>query len=60
MRQHYRQLSDDEQVLMRRVKLLGEDLYQEIDREISPGREASLAKTKVEEAVMWAVKAITG
>ena len=30
-----------------------------IDEHVPKGREASLAKTKLEEAVMWAVKGIT-
>jgi hypothetical protein len=56
-------LSDDEQALVQRIKILGEDLHQEIGKiPVLEGgvRESNLARMKVEEAVMWAVKAITG
>ena len=31
-----------------------------LDKQGKPGRETALARTKIEEAVMWAVKGITG
>ncbi len=49
---------------MQAVKDCGLDFYELIDEVASEGdgmtRELSLAKTKIEEAVMWAVKHITG
>lgn len=59
MRHEYRVLSDDEKAAMKRVKDIGLDFHTMIG-EIGQSRELSLAKTKVEEAVMWAVKHITG
>lgn len=40
------------------VKDLGEQLHDAIE-ELGDSREASIAKTRLEEAVMWTVKAIT-
>lgn len=58
MRHQYRVLTDDEKVQMQTVKDIGLELHNYINS-IGDSREVSLAKTKVEEAVMWAVKAIT-
>lgn len=58
MRHQYRVLTDREKELVSATKDLGEKFLQLLDV-IGPKRETSLAKTKVEEAVMWAVKAIT-
>jgi hypothetical protein len=58
MRHEYRALTDTEKLTMARIKDLGLDFLDLID-EIPKGREASLAKTKIEEAVMWAVKGLT-
>lgn len=44
---------------MQEIKELGATFYEHVEQ-MGPSREASLAKTKIEEAVMWAVKAITG
>lgn len=41
-----------------RVKTAGNDLHAFLES-LPQGREISLAKTKLEEAVMWAVKGIT-
>ena len=63
MRRQYRQLTEAELGLMNRIKDLAEDLHEElgtISRADGGTREVALAKTKLEEAVMWAVKAITG
>lgn len=35
------------------------ELYDLIDTLVPPGREQSLAKTKLQECVMWSVKAIS-
>jgi hypothetical protein len=59
MRHQYKVLSIDEKMLMNDIKDLGESFYILINS-IGESRELSLAKTKVEEAVMWAVKHVTG
>lgn len=58
MRHGYRVLNEDEKRQMQEIKDRGLSLYEMIER-IGDSRELSLAKTKVEEAVMWAVKHIT-
>ncbi|WPJ67960.1 hypothetical protein AUSSIE_37 [Sinorhizobium phage Aussie] len=58
MRHEYRVLSDSEKALMKELKDAGAAFLTLCDR-VGPGRETSLAKTKVEEAVMWAVKGLT-
>ena len=59
MRQTYRSLSLQEESQMGTLKSLGRRLYHHIEV-CCDGREGALAKTKVEEAVMWATKYITG
>lgn len=59
MRHEYRVLSDDEKAQMKAIKDKGLELHDLIES-IGGSRELSLAKTKTEEAVMWAVKHITG
>ena len=58
MRHEYRVLSDAEKTQMMRVKDLGLRFVMMCD-EIGESRELSLAKTKMEEAVFWAVKHLT-
>lgn len=58
MRHEYRVLSDDEKAQMKALKDKGLELHNLIES-IGQSRELSLAKTKAEEAVMWAVKHIT-
>lgn len=64
MRHEYRVLNEAEKANMQSVKDTGLHFYdqltlmEEVDGRGS--RELSLAKTKIEEAVMWAVKHITG
>lgn len=58
MRHAYRVLSDEEKAQMQAIKDKGLELHDLIDS-IGGSRELSLAKTKTEEAVMWAVKHIT-
>lgn len=63
MRHEYRVLSESEKVDMRAIKDAGADLVrhiQTLETRRGPSRELSIAKTKTEEAVMWAVKHITG
>lgn len=62
MRHEYRVLSENEKETMRLIKDLGDQFHEKIlDIENASGssRELSLAKTKIEEAVMWGVKHIT-
>lgn len=58
-RPQYRPLSDVEKLKIDRIKDLAQQLHDEMQ---SPnlGREMSLARTNLEQAVMWAVKSITG
>lgn len=58
MRHAYRVLTEQEKQQMQAIKDMGLDFWNLIDA-LGPTREASIAKTKVEEAVMWATKAIT-
>lgn len=58
MRHQYRVLSDDEKALMQQIKDEGLALYNLFEN-AGNSRELSIAKTKVEEAVMWGVKHIT-
>jgi hypothetical protein len=58
MRHAYRVLSDEEKKNMQAIKDKGFELFQLLES-IGSSREISLAKTKVEEAVMWGVKHIT-
>lgn len=58
MRHAYRVLSDAEKAQMARIKDDGLAFHQFLDS-LGSSRELSIAKTKVEEAVMWAVKHIT-
>ncbi len=61
MRHQYRVLSDEEKTQMVTLKTLGSDfvVYCDIVGQGNYSRELSIAKTKMEEAVMWAVKHIT-
>ena len=59
MRQTYRVLSDAEKEDVRAIKEKAAIFYDHVGI-LAASRETSLAKTKIEEAVMWAVKAITG
>ena len=58
MRHTYRTLSEPEKAAMAAVKDAGAALEALITG-LGDSRELSLAKTKTEEAVMWAVKHIT-
>ncbi len=58
LRQEYRVLSDKEKEPMARIKSCGQELL-DIIAECGARRELSIAKTKTEEAVMWAVKHVT-
>jgi hypothetical protein len=59
MRHQYRVLNDEEKAAMQAVKDCGEEFLKTLHNVCRESRETSLAKTKIEEAVMWAVKGIT-
>lgn len=59
VRHQYKVLTDAEKSQMMLIKDLGLNMLNAIDQ-FGSKREYSLAKTKIEEAVMWAVKGITG
>lgn len=58
MRYQYRVLSDAEKATMQTIKDMGLEFHNKITL-LGNSRETSIAKTKLEEAVMWAVKHIT-
>lgn len=58
MRHEYRVLTDEEKAAMQIVKDRGLHLH-DIFSKLGNSREMSIAKTKLEEAVMWAVKHLT-
>jgi hypothetical protein len=58
VRHQYRVLSEQEKADMVEVKDAGLAFLKTLDR-FPNSREVSLARTKIEEAVMWAVKSIT-
>lgn len=55
--QQYRDLDDEEIDTISDIKIKAEKMYAIF--EMRPSREMAIAKTKLEEAVMWAVKAVT-
>ena len=59
MRHEYRVLSEEEKLQMKGIKDLGLE-FVNLCNEVGKSRELSLAITKIEEAVMWAVKHVTG
>lgn len=58
MRHQYRVLSDDEKAQMAQVKDFGLQFHETLSN-MGNSREIALAKTKIEEAVMWAIKHLT-
>lgn len=58
MRYDTSDLSEDEKAHLARVVRLGDELIEVLEA-IGLTRRLSIAKTKVEEAVMWAVRDIT-
>ncbi|MGH1577720.1 DUF7681 family protein [Planktotalea sp.] len=57
-RHQYRVLSDEEKARMAALKTKGQELL-DLIAESGGSRELSIARTKTEEAVMWAVKHVT-
>jgi hypothetical protein len=60
MRHQYRVLTDLEKEKMLYIKDTGLTFLSLIDEAVPKGREASIAKTHIETAVMWAIKGLTG
>lgn len=58
MRHAYRVLSDEEKAAMQKIKDDGL-AFHDLIAGLGNSRELSIAKTKIEEAVMWAVKHLT-
>lgn len=58
MRHQYRVLNEVEKANMTAIKDAGV-AFHDLVAGLGNSREVSLAKTKIEEAVMWAVKSIT-
>jgi hypothetical protein len=58
MRHQYRVLSQGEKDLMQTMKDMGLKFFELCER-TGQSRELAIAKTKIEEAVMWAVKHVT-
>jgi hypothetical protein len=58
VRHQYRQLTEAEKAEVQAIKDLGAAFIRRLEA-IGGSRELSLAKTKVEEAVFWAVKHVT-
>lgn len=62
-RKEYKPLTDEQKAWVEEVKTKAEELFLSIDRprnaSFSGNREIELAKTNLEQAVMWAVKGIT-
>ncbi len=53
-------LPEEDKVNIQTIKVFGNHFYKFIDNlDVEDYREISLARVKIEEAVMWAVKAIT-
>lgn len=64
VRSEYRELTKDEQAHVAAIKALGQAFLVSLDRRLDGRkggeREFAIARTKAEEAVMWAVKGATG
>jgi hypothetical protein len=59
MRHQYRVLTEPEKKAMSALKDTGITLIRQIELCVPKGRERDIAMTRVEEAVMWAVKGLT-
>jgi hypothetical protein len=59
MRHEYRVLTEGEKSQMKLLKDIGLEFISAVTNAIPDTREGALAKTKMEEAVMWAVKGLT-
>lgn len=59
-RTEYRSLSEDEKFRIAQIKSAAEVIDDHFRKAGLDGAAVALAKTKLEESVMWAVKGITG
>ncbi len=58
-RAQYTNVNHDQSNRINTIRLLFSNLYEQIDKNCKPGRETSLAITKLEEAQFWAIKGIS-
>lgn len=59
----YRELSDEEKAAINEIKDRAQALWDALNAAIpvgADGRQIALAKTNLEQSVMWATKALTG
>lgn len=59
LRHQYRVLSEEEKARVQAIKDAGESFLALLNHAAPVGRECSIARTKIEEAMMWAVKGVT-
>ncbi len=59
MRHQYRVLSEEEKEAMLWIKDQGLSMAEYIDEHVPAGREALIAQERIQEAVFWAVHALT-
>ncbi len=59
-RSRYRQLSDAEIATHDVIKKTAAELWNAIEAGVPEGRDKALAKTKLQESIMWAVRGLTG
>lgn len=55
----YTEVSDEQNKRIQEIRNLFSNVYDFIEKTCQPGRETSLAITKLEEAQFWAIKGIT-
>lgn len=58
MRHEYRKLETDDLEAMKKIKDKGLEFW-ELVESLGASRENAIAKTKIEEAVLWAIKHVT-
>lgn len=55
----YTVVNHEQQNRINHIRTLFSNMYEQIEENCKPGRETSLAMTKLEEAQFWAIKGIT-
>ena len=58
-RKEYRALDESQKARMNQIKNEAQKLYESFDWAIGDQRMLAIAKTNLEQSVMWAIKAIT-
>lgn len=58
-RAQYTDVNPEQSIRIDTIRTLFSNLYEQIDAICKPGRETSLAITKLEEAQFWAIKGIS-